>query len=89
MTNGKGTSIGKQQGSLKFSLHTTVVNRYGEQNPPQQQRRFIITEIDNYRPMILGAGGRLRAQFYLHTQSVIHAYVMWRFHNYILHNVKQ
>lgn len=86
MTNGKGKET--QQGSLKFSLHTTVVNRHGEPYP-QQRRRFIITEIDNYRPMLLGAGGGLRARVYLHTQSVIHAYVMWRFHNHILHNVKQ
>ena len=69
-----GTSQ-ENQGSLVFTLY--------DDQQQQQCRRFIVTEIDQYRPMLLGAGGRWRTRVYLHTQSVIHAYVMWRFHHYI------
>jgi hypothetical protein len=67
------------KGSLSFTMHTS---------DEQLHSRFIITEIDRYQPMLLGEnGGTWRARMYLHTQSVIHAYVMWRFHNHVLHQM--
>lgn len=39
---------------------------------------------NDYRPTIAGEApvSRLRASFYRSTQSLLHAYIMWRFHHY-------
>jgi hypothetical protein len=49
----------------------------------------IQTELVGYRPRL--ASGHpvrtLRKHLYLSTQSIIHAYVMWRFHRHIVHSL--
>ncbi len=73
------------KGRLKF----TVVHLTNNANWRGPKRMIITTEIDRYRPMLLGKeGGWTRAQVYRRTQSVVHAYVMWRFHHHILQQVQ-
>mmetsp|Transcript_14348 Transcript_14348/g.19982 ORF Transcript_14348/g.19982 Transcript_14348/m.19982 type:complete len:236 (-) Transcript_14348:75-782(-) len=45
---------------------------------------FIETEISGYHPAIAGGPpvSKIRKWTYRSTQSYVHAYVMWRFHNY-------
>ena len=60
----------KEYGSLVFSL---------------RDEHIVETGIDHgYRPSIAGRPpvSNLRAWTYRSTQSLMHAYVMWRFHNY-------
>mmetsp|Transcript_5633 Transcript_5633/g.8674 ORF Transcript_5633/g.8674 Transcript_5633/m.8674 type:complete len:236 (-) Transcript_5633:74-781(-) len=57
-------------------------------------RNFLIeTEISGYHPAIAGGPpvSKIRKWTYQSTQSYVHAYVMWRFHNYCrrLHDVTE
>lgn len=73
------------KGRLKF----TVAHPKNHANGGGTKHLIITTEIDRYRPMLLGKeGGWTRAQVYRHTQSVVHAYVMWRFHHHILQQLQ-
>jgi len=61
-----------------------------QHNQSLRQKTKILTEIHNYRPMLVGAKvGPVpfyRKWLYLLTQSLFHVYVMWRFHKYIIYD---
>jgi hypothetical protein len=66
---------GPRYGSLMFSLH-------------QAQNQIVAVETkiqDGYRPTLAGRRlplSNLQARMYQSTQSLVHAYVMWRFHKH-------
>lgn len=66
-------------GCLRFKLqHTEAL-----------KETVVTTEIRDYSPAIVGAKEPpllFRRMAYLSTQSVVHAYVMWRFHHYCVHS---
>lgn len=52
-------------------------------------RTLLVTEVDGYCPMLAGSKEPVpfhRKWIYLSSQSLIHAYVMWRFHRYCIHS---
>ena len=58
---------------------TTLSNQQDNKNPHIQLQ----TELIDFRPRVVGAAipsNPLRTGFYLGTQSIVHAFVMWRFH---------
>jgi len=66
-------------GSLVFSLI---------RNDDGNDSLSLVTSIaDDYRPAIAGSPpvSRLRAGLYRSSQSLFHAYIMWRFHHYCSH----
>ena len=67
-------------GSLSFSLRR-------EGGGSDDSLTLHTTISDGYRPTIAGSApvSFLRAGLYRSTQSLIHAYVMWRFHHYCYH----
>jgi len=67
----------KARGSLDFSVTM-------RRTKSKIERCQISTEIVQYEPWLAGTPPihPLRARFYLSTQSVAHAYVMWRLHRY-------
>ena len=61
-------------GSLRFSIF------------PGRPDGAIVTQIRGYRPSIVGRrrpASPLRSRLYLGTQSLLHGFVMWRFHHHI------
>jgi hypothetical protein len=49
----------------------------------------LVTEIRGYNPWLIGSTQPIpfyRKLLYLSTQSIVHAYVMWRFHRHCLHS---
>lgn len=49
----------------------------------------LVTEIRGYNPWLIGSRQPVplyRKMLYLSTQSLVHAYVMWRFHRHCLHS---
>jgi hypothetical protein len=68
-------------GCLQFAVTTTNSNQ-------TSHSRVIETNLIDYRPRLLLSGGGcsgvtgFRSALYLKTQSLVHAYVMWRFHRY-------
>lgn len=66
-------------GALSFSLISTCRD---------DNESFVLeTSVSGYRPKFAGPApvSRLRAGIYRSTQSMVHAYVMWRFHHYCYH----
>lgn len=71
-------SRNEDMGCLKFTL---------EQNEALKQTQ-LITEIQGYSPLLVGSrepAPFYRKCLYLSTQSIIHAYVMWRFQRHCIH----
>jgi len=76
------------RGSLNFALHTrrrrkkTGKTTKSETSPPTSQ---IVTGLSGYRPTLCGnhiPTSHLRVNGYLASQSIIHGFVMWRFHRH-------
>jgi hypothetical protein len=67
-----------RRGALSFSLF---------QRNDDSSLRLETSIVDGYRPAIAGAAPvkSFRAGFYRSTQSLFHAYIMWRFHHYCYH----
>jgi hypothetical protein len=83
---GKDTKV---KGALVFKLQTTKVAQNGDRFLAGG-KRTLITEIHNYRPMLCGTTIPFkthRVRLYLGTQSLAHAFVMWRFHKHIVRNM--
>jgi hypothetical protein len=83
---GKDTKV---KGVLVFKLQTTKVAQNGDRFVAGG-KRTLITEIHNYRPMLCGTTIPFkthRVRLYLGTQSLAHAFVMWRFHKHIVRNM--
>jgi len=71
---------GKDRGALKFAIQSVSS---AEQEGALKTK--IVTAISGYRPALCGKQtptSFLRTKFYLSTQSVLHSYVMWRFHRH-------
>jgi hypothetical protein len=73
----------KQKGYLYFTIEKQLA-----QQQPMTSSANIVTGIEQYAPMLVHYGRRCRAGLYLSTQSVIHAYVMWRFHRYCVDQIQ-
>ena len=72
-------SRGSDLGCLRFTV----------QHNEELEETLVTTEIRDYSPMLVGKKEPppfLRKAAYLSTQSVVHAYVMWRFHKYCIHS---
>ncbi|KAL7461032.1 hypothetical protein ACHAXS_001469 [Conticribra weissflogii] len=76
-------------GCLRFTwveLEPSEHKKTKSRNP--RPNIIIVTEIDgNYRPTLAGKNLPIpwwRKQFYCSTQRVIHAYVMWRYHGFVV-----
>lgn len=67
-------------GSLSFQLKKTASNN-------DSVLTLETSIVDDYRPAIAGMApsSRFRAGLYRSTQSLFHAYIMWRFHHYCYH----
>lgn len=88
------TSRNKSQtGNLLFALKTTMPNQTHDRlgktagwiNPSvhHNHQTYLQTELVDYRPILVGSrtpSRAIRTALYLGSQSLIHAYVMWRFH---------
>lgn len=76
-------SIPAPRAALIFTLFTT----HGQEG---SRTSSIVTRISGYRPLLIGKPtptvSSIRSVFYLSTQSLIHAGVMWRFHRYCWSN---
>jgi len=71
---------GKDRGALKFAIQSVSS---AEQEGVLKTK--IVTAISGYRPTLCGKQtptSFLRTKFYLSSQSVLHSYVMWRFHRH-------
>ena len=91
---GPSSRRGDDRGSMIFTLRTTRSRQDGpaEYVDEDSQRTktttttavqsSILTAITGYRPRLCGNApiNPLSAGFYLGTQSIVHGYVMWRFH---------
>lgn len=69
------------RGALRFSLRVELMD--GAQSPAARMSGKIETAISGYRPKLCGSGiptNKLRADLYLGSQAIVHAYIMWRFH---------
>ena len=79
-------------GYLEFTLQQNKNQRNSATDDATQieeEEVLIITKIKNYSPMLVGTREPprlLRKATYLSTQSIFHAYVMWRFHKYCIHS---
>jgi hypothetical protein len=74
---------GKNNGELLFSINTKTRK---EMFHPVVVQQNISTEIRNYKPKLCGSRvpiHKVRARIYLSTQSIIHSFVMWRFHHHV------
>jgi hypothetical protein len=65
----------KKYGKLTFSVTKQ------EQQSSDKHYVFLKSKIVNYRPWLVGRHpSKVRQRLYLSTQSVLHAYITWRFH---------
>lgn len=86
-THKKGDALGY----LQFTLQQNKSKRNNVLDDKQigGGEVVITTKIKNYSPMLVGTREPprlLRKVTYLSTQSIFHAYVMWRFHKYCIHS---
>ena len=89
--NKKSTSVKEDNGCLRFSWVQPLNNNEEDQKQQQQQdpnEIILITEIaGNYHPSLAGHTIPIptwRNIFYCSTQRMVHTYVMWRFHGFVM-----
>lgn len=86
-TNGRNGGV--DLGCLRFTWVEMEPLEHSKMKPRRRRPNIIIvTEISgNYRPTLAGKKTPIswwRKQFYFSTQRVIHAYVMWRYHGFVV-----
>ncbi len=81
-------------GLLRFKFtQTCEILPYEDGNPQASQELIetlrLETRVIDYKPALAGFPpvGRMRKSFYSSTQRLLHAYVMWRFHNHCYVNL--